>query len=43
MITLFKWIFATLLAGLAWLIGMYAAEYLRPYKKIIISRYHYSE
>jgi len=35
MITLFKWIFATLLASLAWLVGKYTAEYFdyKPYKK----------
>ena len=34
MTTILKWIFGALLAGLAWLIGIYTDEYFRPYKKI---------
>jgi len=34
MITLIRWIAAALLAGLAWLVAVYTAEYFRPYKKI---------
>ena len=30
MFTLFKWIFVTLLTGLAWLLGKYANEYFHP-------------
>ena len=34
MITIFKWIFLTFFAALAWLVTGYSVEYLRPYKKI---------
>ena len=30
MLTLVKWIAATLLAGLAWLVGKYTTEYFNP-------------
>ena len=39
MLTFVKWVFTIMLAGLAWLVGMYTAEYFRPYKKITISKY----
>lgn len=39
MLTFIKWVFMLILAGLAWLIGLYTAEYFRPYKKISIPRY----
>ncbi|HLO13929.1 MAG TPA: hypothetical protein VK206_03805 [Anaerolineales bacterium] len=34
MTTIIKWILGALLAGLAWLIGIYTDEYFRPYKKV---------
>jgi hypothetical protein len=40
MVTFVKWFFTLLLAGLAWLVGLYTVEYFRPYKKITISKYH---
>lgn len=39
MFTFIKWVFMLMFAGLAWLVGLYTAEYFRPYKKIPISRY----
>jgi len=35
MLTFFKWIVLTLIAGLLWLVGKYTAEYFdpAPYKK----------
>ena len=39
MLTFIKWILMLIAAGLAWLVGMYTAEYFRPYKKITISKY----
>ena len=39
MLTFFKWFFMLLLAGIAWLVGLYTMEYFRPYKKIAISKY----
>jgi hypothetical protein len=33
MITIAKWIVGALLAGLAWLVGNYTAEYFRPYRR----------
>ena len=33
MIAVIKFILAVLLAGFAWLVGSYTAEYFRPYKK----------
>ena len=39
MLTFIKWVFMLMLAGLAWLVGLYTAEYFRPYKKIAIPKY----
>lgn len=33
MITVIKYIIAAILAGFAWLVGSYTAEYFRPYKR----------
>jgi hypothetical protein len=39
MLTYIKWILMLILAGFAWLVGLYTAEYFRPYKKIALSKY----
>ena len=36
MITIVKWIVASMFAGFTWLLTVYAVEYFRPYKKIEI-------
>lgn len=33
MLTLVKWLAVTLAGGFAWLVGKYAVEYFRPYRK----------
>jgi hypothetical protein len=33
MIAVIKFIIAAVLAGFAWLVGNYAAEYFKPYKR----------
>jgi len=33
MITIVKWLVTLFFAGVAWLVGMYTAEYFRPYKR----------
>ncbi len=33
MLAIIKWVVTLLAAGLAWLVGKYAAEYFKPYKK----------
>lgn len=33
MFTVFKWILASLIAALLWLVGKYTVEYFQPYKK----------
>ena len=33
MLTLLKWVAVLVAAGFTWLVGGYAAEYFRPYKK----------
>ena len=33
MIAIIKFLLAAILAGLAWLVGSYTAEYFKPYKR----------
>lgn len=41
MLTFIKWVLMLIVAGLAWLVGKYTAEYFafNPYKKFTLPKY----